>query len=717
MVNQDKRRAMMVDLRHMEETFDSGDHENHTVRTYLIEPALKWAKRYRRTTGEYSDSSLRSYANDMERIIRENVKIEILTHIRVNERTLKELERSQDEEEKRRILTENSNDVLYKAARFRDKSYDLNIRGDLLAWLIANEQLVIKFAFLRSLDYSNPNSLRSQFHNKRGYFILENEAEIAFTGSFNETRTGHEFNIEDTDIFVSWRQEDHKRLNINKNKIDKMWDEGNHAFWVEPVSDETLRLIRSIAPRERPTFTHPEEPVTPEPTQIFELPQEPTETEGDEDKPLIQIEFTEDIWEHKKEAIRKFLEVKKGILEMATGTGKTSTALEAARILYRQDKIKSLIVIAYGEPLQKQWSKEIISWRNNFDLENSTRFYQHYGNSPSVQHRDMQRFLANPDNAILLTRRNPNELKPFFTTLSDRGLASQCLVVHDEVHGFGSHGSVNQLRGSHQHFSYVLGLSATPIRDYDEEGNDFILQEIGDVLFQYPLEQAISDGILAPFKYHPIKFELTREDKLKYRSIFAAKKIRREEGNPMSETEIRRKLAKVRKKAEEKPRVLLDYLNSLNNPLDLINSSILFCSEEDQAERITAEVLFEFTHSYTTFFEGETEATLERFRNGELVSLVAIDRLKEGIDIPSLNNVFLISSDAARLGTIQRVGRCLRMDDTNPDKVANVVDLVLDSEEDSEEVLTGSQLTDKARMEWLTELSRIRRGTLDNGNR
>ena len=109
MVNQDKRRAMMVDLRHMEETFDSGDHENHTVRTYLIEPALKWAKRYRRTTGEYSDSSLRSYANDMERIIRENVKIEILTHIRVSERTLKELERSQDEEEKRKRRAKKKN--------------------------------------------------------------------------------------------------------------------------------------------------------------------------------------------------------------------------------------------------------------------------------------------------------------------------------------------------------------------------------------------------------------------------------------------------------------------------------------------------------------------------------------------------------------------------------------------------------------------------------
>ena len=703
MVNQDKRRAMMVDLRHMEETFDSGDHENHTVRTYLIEPALKWAKRYRRTTGEYSDSSLRSYANDMERIIRENVKIEILTHIRVNERTLKELERSQDEEEKRRILTENSNDVLYKAARFRDKSYDLNIRGDLLAWLIANEQLVIKFAFLRSLDYSNPNSLRSQFHNKRGYFILENEAEIAFTGSFNETRTGHEFNIEDTDIFVSWRQEDHKRLNINKNKIDKMWDEGNHAFWVEPVSDETLRLIRSIAPRERPTFTHPEEPVTPEPTQIFELPQEPTETEGDEDKPLIQIEFTEDIWEHKKEAIRKFLEVKKGILEMATGTGKTSTALEAARILYSQNKIKSVIIVVFRDSLQDQWAEEIFEWRRTFDTNNATRFYQQ-----RAGHRDLQRFIMNPDDSILLIRRYAQDLEALFNALNNDNKAQQCMVIHDEVHGFGSTTNVNNLGGTHRNLPYALGLSATPMREYDEKGNDFILQEVGDVFFEYPLEKAINDGILAPFNYHPIKFNFTQRDHSRRQGVYAAQQRRREEGNPMSDEELARNLALIRKKAEEKPRVLLDYLSNHDDPLSLVKSSIIFCEDTSQAEEITTNVIWDFTQRFATFFQAAPDTTLDSFRQGGLDALVAVERLKEGIDIPSLNNVFLIASDRGKLEVIQRIGGCLRVDEENPNKVANIVDLVLDCEDQDEDGLSYAQQTDKKRMDWLNGLSQIR---------
>jgi len=51
------------------------------------------------------------------------------------------------------------------------------------------------------------------------------------------------------------------------------------------------------------------------------------------------------------------------------------------------------------------------------------------------------------------------------------------------------------------------------------------------------------------------------------------------------------------------------------------------------------------------------------------------------------------------LKTIQRIGRALRIDETNPEKVATVVDFIYENE--------GS--ADLSRKEWLVELSKVRR--------
>jgi len=91
--------------------------------------------------------------------------------------------------------------------------------------------------------------------------------------------------------------------------------------------------------------------------------------------------------------------------------------------------------------------------------------------------------------------------------------------------------------------------------------------------------------------------------------------------------------------------------------------------------------------------------TLKRFANGDLECLVTCHKVSEGIDIKSLENVVLFSSAKARLETIQRIGRCLRIDPDNPNKTATVVDFIRSDERKS---------YDEERAEWLTNLSKIK---------
>ena len=65
-------------------------------------------------------------------------------------------------------------------------------------------------------------------------------------------------------------------------------------------------------------------------------------------------------WTHQDEAVRCFLEKEQGILEMATGTGKTRTAIRIIEELYREKRIDQVLIITYGNDLLDQWYKELL---------------------------------------------------------------------------------------------------------------------------------------------------------------------------------------------------------------------------------------------------------------------------------------------------------------------------------------------------------------------
>ena len=69
--------------------------------------------------------------------------------------------------------------------------------------------------------------------------------------------------------------------------------------------------------------------------------------------------------------------------------------------------------------------------------------------------------------------------------------------------------------------------------------------------------------------------------------------------------------------------------------------------------------------------------SLEALADGDLDGIIAMNCLDEGIDVPSVNNVFLLSSSTNERQFIQRRGRVLRKDKNNPGKIAKICDLLI----------------------------------------
>ena len=639
-------------------------------------PCLKYCSEYRRAVGYFSSKALVAWLEALPRFATEAVTVHLLISPQLSDEDREALEKALNEEQ-RQQLRQVSVDRLVQELLANSLPNDVKARVRLFAWMVANDHLILRFAFPEHIEQPGI------FHEKIGIFQFPWGDQVAFTGSANESEHGYERNYESIDVYRSWMAGDEERVKIKQEQFEEAWSARAVGLKVLPLSPELAALIRSKAPDEKPVIT---------PKNGFNLPtakEKPTGYGHESEKSLNEGQV-EHQWRHQDKAIAKFLEIRHGILEMATGTGKTRTAIKALSVLDEQGRIDGIIISTDGTDLLDQWRKEIESWA--IKRRQPYRVLRHY-----AQHHELGEFALNPKRAVLVISRE--QLASLFSRL-EPDQKERLIIIHDEVHGLGSPSLRSQLAGQHQAFGYRLGLSATPEREYDQEGTKFIFDEIGDVFFEFGLKEAIERGILCEFDYIPLTYPLTEGDRQRLRQVYAKRSARQREGRPMTKQELWTELARVYKTAEKKPEVFAEFLQT--NP-QIIESAILFVEDKAYGEPIL-ETLHGYTHRYRTYYAEDDRRNLVEFAKGKIDCLITCHRISQGIDIRNLKSVILFSSARARLETIQRIGRCLRSDPNSPDKRATVIDFVRSVEDDESDFNA-----DDDRCIWLFELSQIRR--------
>lgn len=308
------------------------------------------------------------------------------------------------------------------------------------------------------------------FHDKFGIFYKGNDA-LSFSGSINDSKHGFQ-NYESIKVFKTWAGTQ-EYVDADTARFEKIWNR----------KDRNLKM-----------FTIPQAVKN----KIFELrsPDRPYSLPAGSSK-----------WVHQDIAVKTFLEKEHGILAMATGTGKTVTAMKIINKLFDSGEIRRVVITMYGNDLLDQWAIQI---RENYK---NKQINYHYASQ-----KMMKDFVMHPDDSVLILSRDARNLSKLLD-LFDRlpgDYRNDTLFVFDEVHGAGSNTFVENLSDRLSPYRYRLGLSATPEREYDEAGNDFLLNEIGEVIFEFTLQDAIQKGILCEFNYIPLPYVLSDEEKNKF---------------------------------------------------------------------------------------------------------------------------------------------------------------------------------------------------------
>ncbi len=536
---------------------------------------------------------------------------------------------------------------------------------NLLSNLIAFGRLEIKIAFLEK-----GNSI-GMFHEKMGLMTDSEKNTIVFTGSMNESANAFSYNYEMIDVFTSWSKDD-ERVKSKIETFETMWN--NNEPYIEVINFPLIekKIIEQYKRTDGIDLTS---------VSRLKRPKEEITNKVDYIRPYPRIPDEVEIRDYQNQAIDSWRDHDyRGIFDMATGTGKTYTALAAVSKLYEDSgKELAVIIVCPFQHLVEQWKEDI----NKFGMKPIVCY------SASSQ-KDWRKRLktavrgfnlgVNKHFCVISTNAT---FSSEFVQEQINSLKGNSLLIVDEAHNFGAQHLSRSLLAN---MKYRLALSATIDRHGDEEGTQKLYDYFGEKCIEYTLEEAINKGMLTPYYYYPVVVALNDNELADYleltlqigRGVHGSAK----KGNKIIFSDYVKMLlikrARIVAGANEKvvmlKKLMADYQKG--------NHILVYCGattmqdvdyKEDEPPvddmrqvDIVADLLGNEMGMRVSKFTSEESSDEREILKKEFADakhqqvLIAIRCLDEGVNIPSIKTAFILASSTNPKEYIQRRGRVLR---------------------------------------------------------
>lgn len=613
-------------------------------------PVLSMAKSYDRIAGFFSSSSLALSARGLEDFISNDGKMRLVTCPQLSNNDVDMLEKTTMDIDQ--LLTDN---FVKDYSEIESQFQKDHVQA--LGWMIANGKLEIKIAVIKKNGRVCDREQIEQIgimHQKVGILYDNTGQIISFSGSNNESAAGWLGNTEEFKVFCSWTgampyvQEDIKKFN---------------SFWNENRPDAEMKDIPSALKEHLITISKDFEPARLATKHYY--PQK-----------LIKEKQELKLFFYQKKAVNKWEENNRMLLlQMATGCGKTRTAIGCMNNTLK-DTNKLLVIIACPQaPLATQWKTDIESLK--IEEHRSIEINGNVSGWDIIVKREIRKLGAGRyKNLIIYTTHQIYSSPKFIKTLEDSNEQIVKFLIGDEVHGMGANKAKNGLLDLYQ---YRLGLSATPQRWFDDAGSKLIENYFGNDNFEFSIHDALTNinpltgkPFLVNYTYDPRFISLTEDELEKYKRIteklVKMSRYANDEASSGYLDKLRFERANIEKNAENKYKELENILNEIGSN---ISDTIIFVSDA-QIDRIMQMLgdrgisASRFTQAQSTVksekYEGlsERDYLIKLFKEKQYKVLVAIKCLDEGIDIPSADRAIVMASSTNPREYVQRIGRIIR---------------------------------------------------------
>lgn len=635
------------------------------VQDFLL-PSLSQAISYKRVAGYFSSTALATAAQGISHLVSRGGRMELITShsfTRSDFQTLSETEANQvlqDELIESFISSWSSLDSLEGAIQRR--------HVEAMCWMLREGFLLIKVIVPEAngeIDLSE-NRIET-FHPKFGLIEDEMGNVVTFSGSANESMNAWKRNLENLMIHESWIAAKEPYVAGLEKTWKAYWNGSGISGWrcIELPEAVKQRIVNDFAPED-----FPDDLVT------------ETATKGDH------------LWSFQRTAVDKWVKNgRRGVFEMATGTGKTKTAAECIRVTQEEFSLLTIVIVPY-QHIGDQWVSELDT-QKPIQADGSSNWRL------KLREANNQRLFGRTRNLTVVAVQDTAASKAFLELARELSQSfDKFLLVGDEVHWLGGRTFRRSLMAE---ADFRLGLSATPERYFDEDGTAVIRDYFGTTVQRFTLRQALelkrpgsSETVLCPYKYIPVLVELDEEEEKKVSQLSRSIAILlNQDRGPDTEKRLfdtRLARSRVFKKAKNKIPALRKLLaDGVGTDL---KHCIIYCEDMEQMGEVR--LVLDDLNIFFQMITGQQDAGkskrwgdiserqhyIRNFESGHLAVLLAIDCLDEGVDIPSAQTGIILASSGNSKEFIQRRGRLMRR---SPGKeLATIYDMAVTSESSDE---------------------------------
>lgn len=619
---------------------------------------------------------------------------------------------------------------------------------DCLSWLIRNERLEIRIV--------RPAQGTGIAHTKCGTFS-DGVNTVGFEGSVNFSYSALIQNMESMTIACDWNgKTDGARIKDIQKTFDETFSGENPEVVFVEADDLKAQISKSFPPKEILELLEDEVALMNQRdfsqlsiTVMNALNKAKNKVKLAIERTLRPVVVPEESTPHfpypsgprpyQVEAYENWKNNKqKGLFAMATGTGKTLTALNCLLNIYQKFRFYKAIILVPTLTLVDQWEEECRKFDFTRIVKVCSKNKDWKSELDAVKFSEEVSAINGDPSYIIISTYSSFAREAIFHELCgfNPKATKQILLIADEAHNMGAGRILDRLDGVK--FLRRIGLSATPERQFDEAGNREMMNFFGcsgdKYTFEFSMREAIDQGFLCRYYYFPHVVRLTDLEMAEYIKIsnqlvkffnYDTESFPKA-GDILSLLLLKRK--RIIHKAENKVEIFKEIVRDRYKEMGNLKYTLIYVPEGAKPDNETADVFDDrdsvptdedtdhlidlYTQivqeiSPTTTVRKFTSGTTERnqllsdFASGDLEVLTSMKCLDEGVDVPRSELAIFCASTGNPRQFIQRRGRILRK---HPDKHHAIIhDLVVVPEINAE---TANFAMEKSLLR--SELKRVR---------
>ena len=581
----------------------------------LLKPALREAVYYRRSVGFFSSSVFSLLLNSLPSFIRNNGKIHLIVSPELSNDDIKAIQ----------LGYEKKSDLLKR--RFLE-DFDAEIRLfddvglDTLAELVARGILDVKVASVKN-DFGI-------YHDKLGILTDRVGNNVVFYGSPNSSANAYLNNYEKIRVVRDWIQGEGEAVRDEISEFDSMWENRNPYLEVFDFMESVKECIL-VVKEERSRGKKVKDPI--------------------------------ELYDYQKDAIQAWVDKGfRGFYVMATGTGKTWTAIYSAKRLLEEHKCLIVIAAPYKH-LVRQWAEDV---NKLFPDAETVLISSENPQWYTISKRLVLSQQYHPEKQIILI----TTIKSFYSAKFEKVINlsdEEKLLIVDEAHRF-----TQRPENLRRAYSYMLGLSATPINGKQNESGIALLDFFGGLAYNLPIEEALERNFLVHYNYFPVYVTATSAEEENFNAISSNMAGCFRDGVLIDRERfvkyVRARL-RIMGMAEEKLariKTFVDQIKEKDHFVVYCGDGRLFDEQDEEIRHIQfvqnqMDDMGIRTSQFTANENMDRRMELvDMFNKQEIDALVAIRCLDEGINIPSIKSALILSSNDDYREFVQRRGRILR---------------------------------------------------------